>query len=99
MERMQVPAVNLAGQTTLGELAALVKGACLVVCNDTGVSHMAAALRVPSIVLFSASEPERWAPANRELHRSVLGASQAAPQTVLALAEGQLAKDRAYAND
>lgn len=63
--------VNLAGRTDLGMVAALVEGSRIVVCNDTGISHVADALRVPSIVLFTASEPERWAPLDRMLHRVV----------------------------
>ena len=68
---MRAPAVDLAGRTDLGALAVLVSGARLVVCNDTGISHLAAALRVPSVVVFSASETARWAPLDRNRHRAV----------------------------
>jgi len=71
-DKMQFPAINLAGMTSLGALAILLKGAQLLVCNDTGVSHLAAALPVKSVVIFSSSDPHRWAPLNQELHRVVV---------------------------
>ncbi|HEX5067211.1 MAG TPA: glycosyltransferase family 9 protein [Myxococcota bacterium] len=66
---MRRPALDLTGRTSLGGLAALVARARLVVCNDTGISHIAAAMRTPSVVVACGSDPARWAPLNRELHR------------------------------
>ncbi|MDQ3871934.1 MAG: glycosyltransferase family 9 protein [Chloroflexota bacterium] len=71
IQAMTAPAADVAGRTSLGTLAALVHDARLVVCGDTGVSHVAAALQVPSVVLFTASEVRRWAPLDRRLHRPV----------------------------
>jgi heptosyltransferase-1 len=56
------PIANLAGQTLLGELIALLKAAKLVVSNDTGPGHIAAALGVPLVMIFGRSNPARVAP-------------------------------------
>lgn len=66
---LPVPVLDLAGLTDLGALAALLSRARLLVCNDTGVSHVADALSVPSIVLSTGNNPERWAPGDGRLHR------------------------------
>lgn len=70
-EEMEYECLDFTGLTSLGALAALISGAMLVVANDTGVSHLADALAVPSIVVFSASDPRRWAPLDSSLHRVV----------------------------
>ncbi|GAB3658033.1 glycosyltransferase family 9 protein [Glycomyces tarimensis] len=52
----------LAGRTDLDELAAVVAGARLVVCGDTGVAHLATAFGTPSVVLFGPTPPNLWGP-------------------------------------
>lgn len=52
----------LAGRLGLGELAALVAGAALVVCGDTGMAHLATAYGTPSVVLFGPVSPRVWGP-------------------------------------
>jgi lipopolysaccharide heptosyltransferase II len=64
-----VDAVDLTGKTSLGGLAALVARARLIVCNDTGLSHVAAAMRTKSVVIASGSDTRRWAPLDHERHR------------------------------
>ena len=61
--------IDLTGRTDLGTLGAVVKHASLVLCNDTGISHVAAALHTPSVVISTSDNPARWAPINRRLHR------------------------------
>jgi ADP-heptose:LPS heptosyltransferase len=54
----------------LGALARLVAGAGRVACADTGVAHLATALRVPSVVLFGPTPPAEWGPPpDRAKHR------------------------------
>ena len=60
-----VPIANLAGQTSLAELIALLKAAKLVVSNDTGPGHVAAALGVPLVMIFGPSNPIRLFPYRR----------------------------------
>ena len=60
-----VPIANFAGATSLNELVALLKAARLVVSNDTGPGHIAAALGVPVVLLFGRSNPARVAPYGR----------------------------------
>lgn len=66
---MQALALNLCGRTDLGTLAALVAGARMVLCNDTGMSHIAVAVGTPSVVVSSGADPLRWAPLDRARHR------------------------------
>lgn len=73
VEQMMVyPALNLVGKTDLGTLAVLLKNSKMLFSNDTGVSHIASSLEIPSVVIFLASDPKRWAPLNKDLHRIIL---------------------------
>jgi ADP-heptose:LPS heptosyltransferase len=69
--RMRSNTINAAAPISIGAMAALISRARLLVCNDTGVSHIAAALKLPSVVVFSLADMSRWAPPDRTLHRCI----------------------------
>ncbi|TCS34703.1 ADP-heptose:LPS heptosyltransferase [Paucimonas lemoignei] len=74
-QHMHAPALNLVGKLGVGAFSALLSQARLVVCNDTGIAHIAAALQIPSVALCCGSGARRWAPLDRHRHRSVHVAS------------------------
>ena len=61
-------AVDLCGRTPLGVLGALLGNARLLVSNATGVSHVAAAVGTPSVVVSCGADPARFAPLDTERH-------------------------------
>lgn len=70
-QAMDHPALSLAGATDLGTFAAVLRQVDLLVTNDTGASHLAAATCTRSVVLFGPSRPEQWAPLDRERHHAI----------------------------
>jgi heptosyltransferase-1 len=62
VEQSQAPLINLAGRTSLAELAAVLRRARLAVTTDTGAMHLAAALGTPVTALFGPTAPWRTGP-------------------------------------
>jgi lipopolysaccharide heptosyltransferase I len=60
--RMKRKALDLGGATTLRQLAALLRRANLLVTNDSGPMHLAAALGTPVVGLFGPTDPRRVGP-------------------------------------
>jgi ADP-heptose:LPS heptosyltransferase len=87
-----VACLDLAGQTDLGVLAALLSEVRLLVCNDTGVSHLAAALSTPSVIVSTGDNPARWAPADGSRHRVLGGGNDVGPAEVVEQAEKLLSE-------
>jgi len=56
------PVLNLAGQTSLMELCALLKYCRVLLTNDTGPMHLAAAVGTPVVVPFGSTSPELTGP-------------------------------------
>ena len=57
-----VPVLNLAGQTSLRELCAALKACRVLLTNDTGPMHLAAAVGTPVVALFGSTSPELTGP-------------------------------------
>ena len=71
-----LPADSVRAGGDLTDLARLVAGAGRVACADTGVAHLATALRVPSVVLFGPTPPAEWGPPADRGHHRVLWAGR-----------------------
>ncbi len=54
--------VNLAGQTSLGQLAAVLEYSDYLLTNDSGPMHLAAALQTPVVGIFTCTTPSRSGP-------------------------------------
>ena len=54
--------VNLSGCTAIEELPALIDSANLIVANDSGPMHLAAAMHKPVVALFGPTDPKRFGP-------------------------------------
>ena len=72
---------NVAGQTSLRELMALLKHCRALLTNDTGPMHVAAALDVPVVVPFGSTSPELTGPGlpGRSLHRLIRSNAPCSP--------------------
>ncbi len=61
---MAAKPVNLAGQTTLGQLMGLLRECRLFITNDSGPMHLAAALNVPQLAIFGSTSEIATGPMN-----------------------------------
>lgn len=62
IQKLPSPPVNLVGRVGLPSLGYLLSRSALYIGTDTAVSHMAAAVGAPTIVLFGPSNPVKWGP-------------------------------------
>lgn len=70
---MGSPSVSLEGELGVGELAALIGGARLVLANNSGPAHIAAAMGTPVVVLYAQTNPQHtpWRVASRVMFHPV----------------------------
>jgi len=54
--------INLAGKTTIGQLAALLEQCALFIGNDSSPMHLAAAVCIPVIAIFGPTSPQEYGP-------------------------------------
>jgi lipopolysaccharide heptosyltransferase II len=66
-------AVSLAGALDLGELAALISQAAVVLCNNSAAAHLSAAVGTPAVVAYALTNPQHtpWAARARVLSHDV----------------------------
>lgn len=60
--KMPPQTINLCGQISLSDTAAVIKGALAYVGPDTATTHIAAALGKPTVALFGPTNPIKWGP-------------------------------------
>jgi len=60
--------IRLVRNEPIGRVAALLELSDLVLCNDTGVMHLAAAAGAETLAVFGPTDPVRWAPRCGNLH-------------------------------
>ena len=58
-------ALNLAGKTSMPEWIALLKACDLVICNDSGGMHLAAAVGTPLVAVYGMTDPRKTGPIGR----------------------------------
>ena len=52
---------------SLIQLASVMEGARLCIGNDSGISHLAAALGVPTVAIFGPTDPKVWSPRGKKV--------------------------------
>jgi lipopolysaccharide heptosyltransferase I len=61
-KKMQTGLIDLSGQTSLKELAALLRLSPLLITNDSGPMHLAAAVGTPVVAIFGPTDPRKIGP-------------------------------------
>jgi len=78
VKHMHSVTMNLAGKTSVTQLASLLKRCRLLISNDSGPVHIASAVGTPVISIFARNQaglsPKRWGPVGKKdkiLHKAV----------------------------
>ena len=77
-KELRYPVINLAGKTSLAQLAAVLKRCLIFISNDSGPVHIASSVGTPVISIFGRNQaglsPLRWGPLGKQdkyLHKEV----------------------------
>ncbi len=75
---MHCACIDACGETSVSQLASLLRRCCLFISNDSGPVHIATAVGVPVVAIFGRSQaglgPRRWGPTGKDdivLHKDV----------------------------
>lgn len=84
------PAVARAAGLSVAQLGAVLAACRLFIGNDGGVSHLAAALGVPTVAVFGPTDPGTWSPRGRRVRAVTSGPAGGWParEAVLEAARG-----------
>jgi heptosyltransferase-2 len=58
---------NAAGETSLRQALQLVSATHLMLCNDSGLMHVAAGMSIPTVTMFGATDPQRTSPSGKRV--------------------------------
>ena len=95
-KKMKAPSLDLAGQTSLEQLAVLISQARFVVSNDADISQIALSVNTSSIDLFTVSDPYRWASQARKTYKTARQSGSLTPKEMLDYVETHLKEARAH---
>lgn len=65
LQGVDAPVWNACGQTSLRQALQLLAASRLLLCNDSGMMHVAAGFGMPVVAMFGATDPQRTAPDGR----------------------------------
>lgn len=76
------PSLSVKEGLSILEVGRILQRATFYVGNDSGITHLAAAIGVPVVALFGPTDPERWAPRG---DRVEIRTQEISPQEILAV--------------
>jgi ADP-heptose:LPS heptosyltransferase len=65
--KLETPNLILAKGLSLVQLASVMKGCRIFIGNDSGISHMAAALGLPTLAIFGPTDHRVWSPRGKKV--------------------------------